>query len=144
MQNHYNLMYREEEREMLPLCKEEKMGVVPWSPLAGGILTRDWGTSTHRSRIDPISRNLYAGTGDLDRKIFERLLDVAEKRGVSRAQITLAWLLQNETVTAPIVGTTKISHIEDAVASLSTKLTPEEITLLEEPYMPHPVIGIEV
>ncbi len=144
MQNHYNLMYREEEREMLPLCREEKIGVVPWATLAAGRLTRDWKASTARSKIDEISKNLYAETAELDRKVVERLAEVAEKRGVPRAQIALAWLLQKEPVTAPIVGTTKISHIEDAVAALSIKLTPEEIALLEEPYVPHPVIGIQV
>jgi aryl-alcohol dehydrogenase-like predicted oxidoreductase len=144
MQNHYNLMYREEEREMLPLCKEEKIAVVPWAPVAGGRLTRDWGASTARSKIDEVSKNLYANTAELDRKVVERLGEVAEKREVPMAQIALAWLLQKEPVTAPIVGTTKISHIEDAVAALSIKLTPEEIALLEEPYVPHPVIGIEV
>jgi aryl-alcohol dehydrogenase-like predicted oxidoreductase len=144
MQNHYNLMYREEEREMLPLCKEEKIGVVPWVPLAGGRLTRDWEASTARSKIDEVSKNLYAATAELDRKVVERLAEVAGKRGAPRAQVALAWLLKKEPVTAPIVGTTKISHIEDAVAALSIKLTPEEIALLEEPYVPHPVIGIEV
>jgi len=144
MQNHYNLMYREEEREMLPLCKEEKIGVIPWTPLAAGRLTRDWEVSTARSKIDEISKNLYAATADLDRKVVERLKEVAKKRDVPRAQIALAWLLQKEPVTAPIVGTTKMSHIEDAVAALSIKLTPEEIALLEEPYVPHPVIGIDV
>lgn len=143
MQNHYNLMYREEEREMLPLCKEEKIGVVPWSPLAGGKLTR-WEEPTARWKIDEITKGLYAATAGLDIKVVERLANVAEKRGVSRAQIALAWLLQNETVTAPIVGPTKSSHIDDAVAALSIKLTPEEIALLEEPYVPHPVIGIQV
>ena len=144
MQNHYNLMYREEEREMLPLCKEEKIGVIPWCPLAGGRLTRDWGTSTARSKIDEISKGLFAATAELDRKVVARLGEVAQKRGVPMAQIALAWLLQKEPLTAPIVGTTKISHIDDAVTALSIKLTPEEIALLEEPYVTHPVIGIEV
>ncbi len=144
MQNHYNLMYREEEREMLPLCREEKIAVVPWAPLAAGRLARDWGASTPRSEIDVISKGLYAATAELDRKVVERLTEVAEKRGVPRAQIALAWMLQKKPVTAPIVGPTKMSHIEDAVAALSIKLTPEEIALLEEPYVPHPVIGIEV
>jgi 1-deoxyxylulose-5-phosphate synthase len=143
MQNHYSLMYREEEREMLPLCKEEKIGVIPWSPLAGGKLVR-WEESTARWKIDEITKNLFAATAELDRKVVERLAEVAEKRDAPKAQIALAWLLQKEPVTAPIVGTTKISHIEDAVAALSIKLTPEEIALLEEPYAPHPVIGIQV
>lgn len=143
MQNHYNLMYREEEREMLPLCKEEKIAVVPWAPLAGGKLVR-WEEPTARWKIDEITKNLYAATAELDRKVVERLAEVAEKRGLPRAQIALAWLLQKEPITAPIVGPTKISHVEDAVAALSIKLTHEEIALLEEPYVPHPVIGIEV
>jgi 1-deoxyxylulose-5-phosphate synthase len=144
MQNHYNLMYREEEREMLPLCREERIAVVPWSPLAGGRLARAWGTSTARSKIDPISEGLYAATAESDQKVVERVAEVAEKRGIPMAQIALAWLLQKKPVTAPIVGPTKLSHIEDAVATLSIKLTPEEIALLEEPYVSHPVIGIEV
>jgi aryl-alcohol dehydrogenase-like predicted oxidoreductase len=143
MQNHYNLMYREEEREMLPLCKEEKIGVIPWSPLAGGKLAR-WEEPTARWKKDEITKNLFASTVDLDRKVFDRLAEVAKKRGLSKAQIALAWLLQKESVTAPIVGTTQMSHIEDAVDTLSIKLTPEEIALLEEPYVPHPVIGVEV
>ena len=129
---------------MLPLCREEKIAVVPWAPLAAGRLARDWGTSTTRSKIDPISESLYAATPNSDRKVVERVAEVAERRGIPMAQIALAWLLQTEPVTSAIVGTTKISHIEDAVAALSIKLTPEEIELLEEPYMPHPVIGIEV
>ncbi len=143
MQNHYNLMYREEEREMLPLCKEEKIAAVPWAPLAGGKLVR-WEEPTARWKIDEITKNLYAATADLDQKVFDRLSKVAEERGVPRAQAALAWLLQKEPAIVPIVGTTKISHIEDAVAALSIKLTPEEIAVLEEPYVPHPVIGIEV
>jgi aryl-alcohol dehydrogenase-like predicted oxidoreductase len=144
MQNHYNLMYREEEREMIPLCKEEKVGVVPWAPLASGRLTRDWGTSTNRSKIDDIGNNLYAGTADLDRKVVENITQLAKKKDVAMAQIALAWLLHNDTITAPIVGTTKISHIEAAVSALSIRLSPEEIAFLEEPYVPHSVIGIEV
>jgi aryl-alcohol dehydrogenase-like predicted oxidoreductase len=144
MQNLYNLTYREEEREMLPLCAEEKIAVVPWSPLAAGRLARQWGASTARSKVDNISKNLFDATPELDRKVVERLADVAAKRGVSMAQIALAWLLQKDVVTAPIVGTTKTSHIDDAVAALSIRLTPEEIASLQEPYVPHPVIGIEV
>ena len=129
---------------MLPLCKKEKIGVIPWCPLASGKLARDWDTSTPRTKIDEISKNLYAATAGPDRKVVERLTEVAKKRGAPRAQVALAWLLQKEPITAPIVGTTKISHIEDAVAALSIKLTSEENALLEEPYVPHPVIGIEV
>jgi 1-deoxyxylulose-5-phosphate synthase len=139
-----NLLYREEEREMLPLCREEKIGVIPWSPLAKGRLTRDWGVATHRSETDEIAKKFFPATSESDRKVVERVAEVAEKRGVPMAQIALAWVLQKEAVTAPIIGTTKLSHLEDAVAALSVKLTHEEIKLLEESYVPHPVLGIEV
>ncbi|MCY9666243.1 aldo/keto reductase [Paenibacillus alginolyticus] len=141
MQNHLNLIYREEEREMLPLCKEEKIGVIPYSPLASGRLTRDWSETTHRSETDQVQRSKYDATANTDRLIVERVAAIAEKRGVPRAQIALAWLLQKEPVTAPIIGATKLSHLEDPVAALSIKLTPEEIASLEEPYVPHRVIG---
>ncbi|KQN96048.1 aldo/keto reductase [Paenibacillus sp. Leaf72] len=141
MQNHMNLIYREEEREMLPLCKEEKIGVIPYSPLASGRLTRDWSETTHRSETDQVQKSKYDATADTDRVIVERVAAIAEKRGVPRAQIALAWVAQKETVTGPIVGASKISHLEDAAASLSIKLTPEEVASLEEPYVPHPVIG---
>lgn len=143
MQNHLNLIYREEEREMLPLCKEEKIGVIPYSPLASGRLTRDWSESSHRSETDQVQKSKYDGTANTDRVIVERVAAMAEKRGVPRAQIALAWLLQKEPVTAPIIGATKMSHLEDGVAALSITLTPDEITSLEEPYVPHPVIGAE-
>lgn len=141
MQNHLNLLYREEEREMLPLCKEEKIGVIPYSPLASGRLTRDWAETTHRSETDQVQKSKYDATADTDRLIAKQVATIAEKRGVPRAQIALAWLLQKEPVTAPIIGATKISHLEDAVPALSIKLTPEEIASLEEPYVPHPVVG---
>ncbi|MBS4178703.1 aldo/keto reductase [Lederbergia citrea] len=141
MQNHYNLMYREEEREMLPLCKEEKIGVIPYSPLASGRLTRDWKESTHRSETDQAQKAKYDATADADRLVIERVAEIAEKRGVPRVHIALAWLLQKEPVTAPIVGATKISHLDNAVAALSIKLTPEEMAFLEEPYVPHPISG---
>jgi len=141
MQNHLNLLYREEEREMLPLCKEEKIGVIPYSPLASGRLTRDWSETTNRSETDQVQRSKYDATADTDRLIAKQVAEIAEKRGVPRAQIALAWLLQKEPVTAPIIGATKISHLEDAVPALSISLTPEEITSLEEPYVPHPVVG---
>lgn len=143
MQNLYNLLYREEEREMLPLCREEKIGVIPWSPLAKGRLTRDWNETTQRSENDETGKKFFPVTSESDRKIIERVAEVAAKRGVSRAQIALAWVLHKEPVTSPIIGSTKISHIEDAVAALSIKLTPEEIAYLEEPYVPHPVIGFK-
>lgn len=141
MQNHYNLMYREEEREMLPLCKEEKIGVIPYSPLASGRLTRDWGESTYRSETDQAQKAKYDATADHDRIVVERVAEIAKKHGVPRVQIALAWLLQKEPVTAPIVGATKTSHLEDAVTALSVTLTPEDIAFLEEPYVPHPISG---
>lgn len=141
MQNHYNLLYREEEREMLPLCKEEKIGVIPYSPLASGRLTRDWSETTHRSETDQVQKSKYDAMANADRLIVERLAKIAEERNVPRVQVALAWLLQKGPVTAPIIGATKISHLEDAVAALSVKLMPEEIALLEEPYVPHPIVG---
>lgn len=142
MQNHLNLLYREEEREMLPLCLEEGVGVIPWSPLAKGRLTRDWNEQTARSEIDPVGKAFYESTMvEADRRVVERVAEVAGKRGIARAQVALAWLLQKDAVTAPIIGATKIHHLEDAVSSLSVKLTPEEISYLEEAYIPHPVTG---
>ncbi|MBS4197025.1 aldo/keto reductase [Lederbergia citri] len=143
MQNQINLLYREEEREMLPLCKEEKIGVIPWSPLAKGRLTRNWEETTHRSEIDETAKRFYDPTAEADRKVVERVAEVAEKRGVPRAQIALAWVLQKDPITSPIIGTTKVSHLEDAVAALSIKLTPEEIAYMEEPYVPHSIVGFE-
>jgi 1-deoxyxylulose-5-phosphate synthase len=143
MQNLVNLIYREDEREMLPLCKEEKIAVMPWSPLAKGRLTRDWQTTTERSEIDEAGRNFFPETSESDRKIVERVKEVAEKHGVPRAQIALAWVLQKEPITSPIVGSTKLSHLEDAVAALSVNLTPKEIAYLEEPYVPHLVVGFK-
>ncbi|AOZ91215.1 aldo/keto reductase [Paenibacillus crassostreae] len=141
MQNHLNLLYREEEREMLPLCKEEKIGVIPYSPLASGRLTRDWSETTHRSETDEVQKSKYDATAITDRLIVERVAAIAEQRGVSRVHIALAWLLQKEPISAPIIGATKNSHLEDAVGALSITLTPEEIASMEEPYVPHPVIG---
>jgi 1-deoxyxylulose-5-phosphate synthase len=141
MQNHLNLLYREEEREMLPLCREEKIGVTPYSPLASGRLTRDWSETTQRSETDQVQKSKYDATADADRLVVERVAAIAEKRGVPRIHIALAWLLQKEPVTAPIIGATKISHIEGAVGSLSVKLTPKEIAFLEDPYVPHPIVG---
>lgn len=141
MQNHYNLLYREEEREMLPLCAAEGVGVIPWSPLARGRLTRDWNETTNRMETDEFGKTLYTAAADADRKIVERVGEVAAKRGVPRAQVALAWLAQKPFMTAPIVGASKPHHLDDAIAALSLKLTPEEITSLEEPYVPHPVVG---
>lgn len=141
MQNHLNLLYREEEREMLPLCKEEKIGVIPYSPLASGRLTRKWEESTHRSETDQAQKAKYDATANVDRLVVERVATIAEKHDVPRSQIALAWLLQKDPVTAPIVGTTKMNHLEDAVAALSIMLTPEEVAILEELYVPHPISG---
>jgi 1-deoxyxylulose-5-phosphate synthase len=141
MENQLNLLYREEEREMLPLCKEEKIAVIPWSPLAGGKLTGNWEDKTARSEKDSTKSSFY--NADTDRLIVERVAELAEKHEVPRAHISLAWVLQKEPVTSPIVGATKISHLEDAVASLSIKLTLEEIAYLEEPYVPHQIVGFK-
>lgn len=141
MQNHYNLMYREEEREMLPLCREEGIGVIPWSPLARGRLTRDWDDATERMRTDQYGRTLYGATLDADRKVVEAVARLAAERGLPRAQIALAWLLHKPGITAPIVGASKPGHLEDAVAALSVKLSPEEIAALEAPYAPHAIAG---
>ncbi len=141
MQNHYNLINREEEREMMPLCRAEGIGVLPWSPLARGRLTRDWHEGSKRLETDEVGKRLYTATLDPDRRVFERVTEIAQRRGVSRAQIALAWVAQKPFVTAPIIGASKPHHLDDAVAALSLKLTPEEITALEEPYIPHPVVG---
>jgi len=141
MQNHYNLLYREEEREMMSLCAAEGIGVIPWSPLARGRLTRDWGVSTDRSETDEFGKTLYTAAVESDKKIVMRVAEVAESRGVPRAQVALAWLLSKPFLTAPIVGASKSQHLEDAVAAVSLKLSDEEIQRLEEPYVPHPVVG---
>jgi len=142
MQNHLNLLYREEEREMLPLCKDQGIGVIPWSPLARGRLTRPWqGEQTKRSETDRFGYTMYSNTEEDDKRVVDRLAETAKKRGMPQAQIALAWLLNKPEVTAPIVGATKSNHLEDAVAALSLKLTAEEISALEEPYTPHPVLG---
>ncbi|HLG68520.1 MAG TPA: aldo/keto reductase [Acidimicrobiales bacterium] len=140
MQNHYNLLYREEEREMLPLCADQGIAVIPWSPLARGRLTRDWDETTERSQSDAFGQRLY-DTASSDRVVVERVAEVAERRGAPRAQVALAWLLSKATVTAPIVGATRLSHVDDAVAALDLELTAEELARLEEPYVPHPVAG---
>ncbi|MGY1722278.1 aldo/keto reductase [Blastococcus sp. SYSU DS0533] len=140
MQNHYNLLNREEEGEMLPLCADESVGVIPWSPLARGRLTRDWDEATERSQSDEFGRKLYA-VGESDRKVVERVASVASERGVARAQVALAWLLAKPVVTSPIVGVTKPQHLEDALAAVDLSLTDDEIASLEEPYTPHPVAG---
>jgi len=141
MQNFVNLLYREEEREMLPLCRDEGIAVIPWSPLARGRLTRPWDQSTARLETDEFGRTLYANTGDADRKVAEAVGEVAQARGVPRAQIALAWVLQKSEVTAPIVGATRLEQLDDAVAALSISLTKEEIKAVEAPYVPHAVTG---
>ncbi|PUA19551.1 aldo/keto reductase [Glaciimonas sp. PCH181] len=141
MQNHLNLLYREEEREMLPLCVDEGIAVIPWSPLARGRLTRDWEESSVRWETDDIVPKLYEKTAEQDRKVVERVADVAARRNVPRAQVALAWVLQKCPVTSPIIGATKLTHLDDAVAALSLKLNAEEIRFLEEPYVPHAVKG---
>ncbi|TXJ79399.1 aldo/keto reductase [Streptomyces lavendulae] len=138
MQDHYNLLYREEEREMLPLCADQGVGVLPWSPLARGRLTRDWGTVTERSEHDVFGGKLYQ---EGDRAIVEAVTRIAGERGVPRAQVALAWLLHQSTVTAPIVGAGKPRHIEDAVAAVELTLGDEEIEELERPYTPRAISG---
>ncbi len=135
MQNHYNLLYREEEREMIPLCAEEGIGVLPWSPLARGKLARPWKAEpTKRERTDEYGKELYAKTEDADRAVVHRVVELAGARGVPQAQLPLAWLLHNLTVTSPIIGASKPHHLDDAVAALSVKLTREEFAQLEEPF----------
>ncbi len=146
MQNHLNLIYREEEREMLPLCREEKIGVIPYSPLASGRLTRNWSAETTlRSETDQIAKGKYNSTSETDQRVVERVVErvaeIAKQYGVPRTHIALGWLLQKEPVAAPIIGATKISHLEEAVGALSVKLNQDEIAYLEEPYVPHPIVG---
>ena len=142
MQDHLNLLYREEEREMLPLCRAEGIGVTPYSPLASGRLTRDWSAdSSLRAETDQIARGKYEGTAEADRLIVERVAAVAEQHGVPRVHIALAWLLQKQPVTAPIVGATTTKHLDDAAGALAVALSPEDVAYLEEPYVPHPVVG---
>ncbi|MEU1511599.1 aldo/keto reductase [Streptomyces sp. NPDC005811] len=138
MQNHYNLLYREEEREMLPLCADQGVGVLPWSPLARGRLTRDWGTSTGRSTTDTFGGTLYL---EGDHTVVEAVSRIAATREVPRAQVALSWLLHQPQVTAPIIGASKPRHIEDAVAAVEFRLTEEEREELERPYGPHPIAG---
>jgi aryl-alcohol dehydrogenase-like predicted oxidoreductase len=141
MQNMVNLLYREEEREMLPLCAAEGIGVIPWSPQARGKLTRDWDYKSIRTETDDALTRLFAKTEEADRRVVDRVAQVAAARGVSRAQIALAWLLAKPVITAPIVGATKLHHLDDALASLDVKLSADEIASLEAPYVPHAVVG---
>ena len=141
MQNQLNLINREEEREMLPLCAAEGIGVIPWSPMARGRLTRDWAEASKRSDTDLIAKEMYTATEASDRLVAERVKQVAEARGIPRAQVALAWVLQKSVVTAPIIGAAKFAHVDDAVQALSVRLTREELALLESAYVPHPVAG---
>jgi aryl-alcohol dehydrogenase (NADP+) len=143
MQNHYNIIYREEEREMMPLCREEGVGVIPWSPLARGFVMgnrrrEDYG-ETVRAKTDEYAHRLYYQ--DSDFAMVDRITEIARKRGVSNAQVALAWLLHQPGVTAPIVGASKMPHLEDAVAALKLKLDAAELKMLNEPYIPHRVLG---
>ena len=142
MQNYVNLLYREEEREMLPLCRAEGIGVMPWSPLARGRLTRPWDAASARMDTDEFGRTLYAKTADADRKVVEAVAAVAERRGVPRAQVALAWVLAQPGIHAPIVGATQLAQLDDAVGALELTLTPDDIAEIEAPYVPHAVVGI--
>jgi aryl-alcohol dehydrogenase (NADP+) len=138
MQDHYNLLNREEEREMLPLCRDQGIGVIPWSPLARGRLTRGWDEETERSRTDAFGSTLYQ---EGDREIVEAVGRVAERRGLPRAQVALAWVLRQPGITAPIVGATRLEHLEDAIAAVDVTLSADEADELEAPYAPHAVAG---
>lgn len=141
MQNYLNLLYREEEREMLPCCRSEGVGVIPWSPLARGRLARPWGASTRRTETDEFARRLYRETEEADRRVVGAVEDISRARAVPMAQVALAWVLKTPGVTAPIVGATKLSHLEDAVAAVSLQLSEEEVSRLNGAYVPHPVLG---
>lgn len=143
MQNHLNLLYREEEREMLPLCEDIGVGVIPWSPLARGRLTRPWDERSERSESDVFGKTLYTAAVDADKAIVEAVARIAAGRGVNQAQVALAWVLAKSPVTAPIIGATKLSHLEDATAALELTLTADEIQELEVNYVPHPVRGFQ-
>jgi len=143
MQDHVNLLYREEEREMLPFCEDQKIAVIPWSPLARGRLTRDWDEKTNRSETDEFGKTLYKQAEDADRKIVEKVAEIAKAHGVSRAQVATAWILQKSAVTAPIIGASKAQHLTDAVGALTVKLSADDIAALEAPYIPHNVAGFK-
>lgn len=141
MQNHYNLLYREEEREMNPLCEDLGVALTPYSPLASGRLSREWAATTKRSQNDNIAKQKYGHTEDIDKVIVDRVGELAEKKGVTRTQIALAWLLTQKAVAAPVIGATKMVYLDDAVDALDVVLTEEELVYLEETYQPHPVVG---
>ena len=138
MQNHYNLVYREEEREMLPLCVDQGVGVIPWSPLARGLITRDPANPTARAETDEFGKMLY---GTADRGVIDAVAQISAERGVSRAQVGLAWVAKHPAVSAPIVGATKPHHLDDAIASVDLRLTDDEVRRLEQHYSPQPVQG---
>lgn len=141
MQDHLNLLNREEEREMLPLCLDQEIAVLPWSPLARGRLARNWNETSEREKTDVFGRTLYDASAEVDRPIIARVGEIAHARNVPRAQVALAWHFQKKGVTAPIVGASKPQHLEDAVAALSLCLTADEIAKLEAPYVPHRIVG---
>jgi aryl-alcohol dehydrogenase-like predicted oxidoreductase len=142
MQNHYNLLYREEEREMLPLCRDQGVGAIPWSPLARGLLARSPEQApTRRAETDSAARSLYGAMAEADRPVLAALDRMSKSRGVPHGQIALAWLLHHDVVTAPIVGATRMEHLDRAVAAIGVRLSPDEIAALETPYAPHPVVG---
>jgi aryl-alcohol dehydrogenase-like predicted oxidoreductase len=145
MQNHYNLLYREEEREMMPLCRAEHIGVIPWSPLARGRLTRPWSEkdATPRARTDEFGGSLYRASEEADRMVVDTTVEVAVTRGIPPAQVALAWMLSKPFVTAPIVGATKPQHLDDAIAAVGVRLTADEIRALESPYVPHATAGFQ-
>ncbi|ALB61899.1 Putative oxidoreductase [Cronobacter condimenti 1330] len=143
MQNHYNLIYREEEQEMLPLCYREGVAVIPWSPLARGRLTRPWGETTARLVSDEFGKTLYSETEENDAKIAERLAYIAKDKGVSRAQVALAWLLSKPGVVAPIIGASREEQLQELIEAVEVTLTSEEMAELETPYKPHPVVGFK-
>ena len=142
MQNHYNLIYREEEREMLPLCMEEGIAVTPYSPLASGRLARTASETSTRKEADPIAKQKYDGTAASDQVVIDRVAETAKKYVVPMSYVALAWMLQKKPVAAPVIGATKILHLESAVESLKLQLSDEDIAYLEEPYVPHPVVGL--
>jgi aryl-alcohol dehydrogenase (NADP+) len=141
MQNHYNLLYREEEREMIPLCIDQGIGIIPWSPLARGRLTRPWAEETSRTATDEFGKKLYSATEAADRAVVDALGRLSDSRGLPRAQLALAWLLRHPGVTAPIIGATKMPHLDDAVAALDLHLFADDLKTLESPYLPHPTLG---
>jgi aryl-alcohol dehydrogenase-like predicted oxidoreductase len=143
MQDHYNLIYREEEREMLPLCYQEGVAVIPWSPLARGRLTRPWGETTARVVSDEFGKTLYSTTEENDAQIAERLAKIAEELDVTRAQVALAWLLSKPGVAAPIIGTSREEQLDELLNAVEITLKPEQIAELETPYQPHPVVGFK-